>query len=279
MKSIGKNKRSDASIQFFSWLLWAIMLLSLVMFNDNDSNHGKNHSFLKCYFESNQDIICNKKLKSLVHSKDNSHNSYSNILNRIIPSVMGYSVRYNNYHFDTRQNQQQRSLFFPRERNILLPTQNPRKHLSTLYSSPSNNNKNNNANFHKFHQDKISQKTLKTLKSKLNILDIIESDYNLQKFTRTSATQGKACCPFHNEKTPSFFIDSKRKMFKCFGCGVGGDVFQFARLMNKEKEMGYYESVKHVAKKYLTMEECNNLALFKPSRPLTEEEKRKISGR
>ncbi|MDJ0836127.1 MAG: DNA primase [Acidobacteriota bacterium] len=37
-----------------------------------------------------------------------------------------------------------------------------------------------------------------------------------------------ACCPFHNEKTPSFYVDDKKGFFHCFGCGKGGDLLQFA---------------------------------------------------
>ncbi len=43
--------------------------------------------------------------------------------------------------------------------------------------------------------------------------------------------QGMACCPLHNEKTPSFKVYPKTNSFYCFGCGAGGDVIKFVELM------------------------------------------------
>jgi DNA primase len=55
------------------------------------------------------------------------------------------------------------------------------------------------------------------------------------------------CCPFHNERTPSFHVVPDRKMYKCFGCGVGGGVINF--LMEKEK-IDFVEAVETLAKKF-----------------------------
>ncbi len=54
-------------------------------------------------------------------------------------------------------------------------------------------------------------------------------------------------CPFHNEKTPSFTVTPKLGIFKCFGCGKGGDAVNF--LMEHEK-FSYPEALKYLAKKY-----------------------------
>ncbi|MGH9657354.1 MAG: DNA primase, partial [Bryobacteraceae bacterium] len=53
-------------------------------------------------------------------------------------------------------------------------------------------------------------------------------------------------CPFHNEKTPSFRVHSNHQFFKCFGCGIGGDVFKF--VMEIER-LSFYEALKALAEK------------------------------
>jgi DNA primase len=56
-----------------------------------------------------------------------------------------------------------------------------------------------------------------------------------------------ACCPFHNEKTPSFNVNPVRNIYKCFGCGKGGDSVSF--IMEHEKAT-YPEALRLLAKKY-----------------------------
>jgi len=55
-----------------------------------------------------------------------------------------------------------------------------------------------------------------------------------------------ACCPFHQEKSPSFKVSSDRQLFHCFGCGKGGNVFSF--LMEHEG-MSFADAVRYLAER------------------------------
>jgi len=56
-----------------------------------------------------------------------------------------------------------------------------------------------------------------------------------------------ACCPFHNEKTPSFSVSPTKGIYKCFGCGEGGNSVNFVMKLGG---FSYPEALRELAKKY-----------------------------
>ena len=79
--------------------------------------------------------------------------------------------------------------------------------------------------------------------SAANIVEVI-SDYVTLK--RKGANY-QACCPFHNEKTPSFVVSPSKGLFKCFGCGKAGNAVTFVM---EHESITFPEALKVVAKKY-----------------------------
>ena len=85
------------------------------------------------------------------------------------------------------------------------------------------------------YQDVVTQ-----IKDRLDIVDVVSKYVILKK-------QGGnywGCCPFHNEKTPSFSVSPAKQIYKCFGCGEGGDVLSFLMKINNQS---FHEVVKEQA--------------------------------
>ncbi|MBU3668385.1 MAG: DNA primase [Candidatus Taylorbacteria bacterium] len=73
-----------------------------------------------------------------------------------------------------------------------------------------------------------------TIKERLGIVEVLESYMKIEK----AGANYKARCPFHHEKTPSFFISPARNSYYCFGCGAKGDIFTFVQEFEKVDFVG-----------------------------------------
>ena len=89
----------------------------------------------------------------------------------------------------------------------------------------------------------IEHDVVERIMSAANIVEVI-SDYVTLK---RKGANFQACCPFHNEKTPSFVVSPSKGLFKCFGCGKAGNAVTFVM---EHESITYPEALKVVAKKY-----------------------------
>ena len=109
----------------------------------------------------------------------------------------------------------------------------------------------------------IDHATIERIKDAANIVEVVSEFVTL----RRSGANYKGLCPFHDEKTPSFYVSPARGMCHCFGCGKGGNPVGF---IMEHEQMTYPEALRWLAKKYhIEIQE----------RELTDNEKREQSER
>lgn len=89
----------------------------------------------------------------------------------------------------------------------------------------------------------IRDTDIATIKDTVQIVDVIADFVALRK----KGVNYTGCCPFHNERTPSFMVNPVRQTFKCFGCGKQGDAISFLR---EHEGHSYPEALQYLANKY-----------------------------
>ena len=89
----------------------------------------------------------------------------------------------------------------------------------------------------------IDRETVDRIYAAANIVDIVGDYVTLKR----KGVNYVACCPFHNEKTPSFVVSPSKGLYKCFGCGKGGNAVTFVM---EQESVSYPEALKMVAKRY-----------------------------
>ena len=89
----------------------------------------------------------------------------------------------------------------------------------------------------------IKQKSIEEVIETAKVEDVVQDYVNL----RRRGVNLIGLCPFHNEKTPSFTVSPAKGIYKCFGCGKGGDAVTFVM---EQENVAFPEAIRHLAKKY-----------------------------
>src|SRR5512137_657965 len=89
----------------------------------------------------------------------------------------------------------------------------------------------------------IGHATIERILDAAQIADVVQTFVPLKK----RGVNHLGLCPFHNEKTPSFTVSPAKGIFKCFGCGKGGNSVNF---IMEHEHMNYVEALKFLAHKY-----------------------------
>lgn len=107
------------------------------------------------------------------------------------------------------------------------------------------------------------EELVEEIRSKNDIVDVVSGYVRLQK----KGGNYWACCPFHNENTPSFSVSGAKQMYHCFGCGVSGNVFTFVM---KYENFSFPEAVRYLAER---------VGVNLPEAEYTEEQKQRANRR
>jgi len=89
----------------------------------------------------------------------------------------------------------------------------------------------------------LSMEIIDQIRQSANIAEIASQYTKLQRRGRRQV----GLCPFHSEKTPSFYLDEDKQLYHCFGCGAGGDIFT---LVMEKENLSFPEALRHLAEKY-----------------------------
>lgn len=87
---------------------------------------------------------------------------------------------------------------------------------------------------------RIPRSFIEDLLDRVDIIDVISPRVSLKK----SGANYMACCPFHNEKTPSFSVNQNKQFYHCFGCGVSGDAIRF---LTEYERLDFVDAVEQLA--------------------------------
>lgn len=89
---------------------------------------------------------------------------------------------------------------------------------------------------------RVSDQLVETIRDRSDLVSVVSEYLTLKK----AGQNFTGLCPFHTEKTPSFSVNPSKQFFHCFGCGVGGDVFQFVM---KVEGVAFPEALRRLAGK------------------------------
>ena len=93
----------------------------------------------------------------------------------------------------------------------------------------------------------IKEKFIDAIKSRVDICQLVIDLAPERKLLGAGHNRKRCCCVFHSEKNPSLVLDTSLNMYKCFGCGKGGDVIRFVEDFNG---MGFVDAVKFLLRQY-----------------------------